>query len=257
MYWFSCYAMLSILFICTNNAGRSQLAEAICNHEFADSFKALSAGARATQVSAELYQYFQQHELQASHQTSKALESLPAQKFDYVITLCSEAKQECLSLPESPGVLHWELPSTRDEQGQPRFDAIAALLRQQLKRLQTYIQQRPQSLEPLQVFKLLSDETRLQIMMLIEDEQRLSVNELCQALAESQPKTSRHLALLRESGLLSTTRHGQQIFYHLPDCHDAWVAKVLATTRIANPSLINLPLLRLRELRLQLANQES
>ncbi len=58
------------------------------------------------------------------------------------------------------------------------------------------------SLLPLQLFKNLADETRLGIVLLLKARGELCVCDLCTALAQSQPKISRHLAMLRESGLL-------------------------------------------------------
>ena len=55
---------------------------------------------------------------------------------------------------------------------------------------------------PIQLFKILADETRLGIVLLLSELGELCVCDLCTALAQSQPKISRHLALLRESGLL-------------------------------------------------------
>jgi ArsR family transcriptional regulator len=58
------------------------------------------------------------------------------------------------------------------------------------------------SLTALQLFKNLSDETRLSIVLLLSEMGELCVCDLCTALEQSQPKISRHLAMLRESGLL-------------------------------------------------------
>lgn len=55
---------------------------------------------------------------------------------------------------------------------------------------------------PIQLFKILADETRLGIVLLLSELGELCVCDLCTALDQSQPKISRHLALLRESGLL-------------------------------------------------------
>ncbi|WP_119395301.1 metalloregulator ArsR/SmtB family transcription factor [Salinibius halmophilus] len=68
-----------------------------------------------------------------------------------------------------------------------------------------------------QLFKLLSDDTRLHSVLLIKQHQELCVCELTEALAISQPKISRHLAQLRQSGLLQDRRRGQWVFYRLAD----------------------------------------
>ncbi|WP_140435109.1 metalloregulator ArsR/SmtB family transcription factor, partial [Escherichia coli] len=59
---------------------------------------------------------------------------------------------------------------------------------------------------PIQLFKILADETRLGIVLLLSELGELCVCDLCTALDQSQPKISRHLALLRESGLLLDPR---------------------------------------------------
>ncbi|SHE60028.1 transcriptional regulator, ArsR family [Microbulbifer donghaiensis] len=73
----------------------------------------------------------------------------------------------------------------------------------------------------VQFFKCLSDETRLNATLLIQKEGELCVCELMETLGESQSKISRHLAQLRNCGILTDTRRGQWVFYSvqsdLPD----------------------------------------
>jgi ArsR family transcriptional regulator len=64
-------------------------------------------------------------------------------------------------------------------------------------------------------FKNLADKTRLTLIMLIASEDELCVCELTHALVLSQPKISRHLAQLRESGILSQRRQGKWVYYRL------------------------------------------
>ncbi|CAM3137859.1 metalloregulator ArsR/SmtB family transcription factor [Vibrio neptunius] len=80
---------------------------------------------------------------------------------------------------------------------------------------------------PHQFFKLLSDETRVRCLMLIEREECLSVGELTEALQESQPKISRHLAQLRSSGVLVDVRQGQWVFYRLSAELPGWMKKLI------------------------------
>lgn len=65
---------------------------------------------------------------------------------------------------------------------------------------------------PHQFFKLLADETRVRCLLVIAREQKVCVAELTEALNESQPKVSRHLALLRASGVIVDTRQGNGCF---------------------------------------------
>ena len=69
--------------------------------------------------------------------------------------------------------------------------------------------------ELLQIFKLLSDETRLRILLYLGREQELHVTALCTRLDQSQPAVSHHLALLREAKLIEARRDGKHNFYSL------------------------------------------
>ncbi len=64
-----------------------------------------------------------------------------------------------------------------------------------------------------QVFKLLSDETRLRILVYLSQSGELHVTDLCTRLGQSQPAVSHHLALLRVSGLIESRREGKHNFY--------------------------------------------
>lgn len=65
----------------------------------------------------------------------------------------------------------------------------------------------------VQVFKLLSDETRLRVLLYLAREGELHVTALCEKLEQSQPAVSHHLALLRVSGLIEARRDGKHNFY--------------------------------------------
>ena len=83
------------------------------------------------------------------------------------------------------------------------------------------------ALTPLQLFKNLSDETRLAIVLMLKAKNELCVCELTAVLQESQPKVSRHLAMLREGGLLLDRREGKWIYYRLSPHMPAWAAAVI------------------------------
>ncbi|CAI1517047.1 metalloregulator ArsR/SmtB family transcription factor [Serratia plymuthica] len=83
------------------------------------------------------------------------------------------------------------------------------------------------SLTPLKLFKNLSDDTRLHLVLLLRQAGELCVCELSGALDESQPKISRHLAMLRESGLLLDRREGKWIYYRLSPHMPAWAAAII------------------------------
>jgi ArsR family transcriptional regulator, arsenate/arsenite/antimonite-responsive transcriptional repressor len=71
----------------------------------------------------------------------------------------------------------------------------------------------------VQVFKLLSDETRLRILLYLVREGELHVTALCDKLGQSQPAVSHHLALLRVAGLIEARRDGKHNFYSVRKKH--------------------------------------
>ncbi|MBC3231523.1 transcriptional regulator [Serratia fonticola] len=83
------------------------------------------------------------------------------------------------------------------------------------------------TLTSLQLFKILSDETRLDIVLLLKQLGELCVCDLCTGLEKSQPKISRHLAMLRECGLLLDRKQGKWVHYRLSPHIPAWAALVV------------------------------
>lgn len=93
-------------------------------------------------------------------------------------------------------------------------------------------------ISPLQLFKCLADETRLYAMLMIHREGELCVCELMEALDASQPKISRHLALLRSTGVLTDTRRGHWVFYAMaPELPD-WARRILDHAAIAQGDVL-------------------
>lgn len=83
---------------------------------------------------------------------------------------------------------------------------------------------------PDHFYKSLADDTRLRCLLLITQYRELCVCELTEALNETQPKISRHLAQLRKNGILSDRRQGQWVFYQLHPELPNWSKSVLQTT---------------------------
>ncbi len=98
---------------------------------------------------------------------------------------------------------------------------------------------------PLQFYKCLADDTRLKAMLLISHEEELCVCELVAALKLSQPKVSRHLAQLRQCGLLSDRKQNQWVYYSINKALPEWAKNVLTQTLTANSSFYQNDLTRL------------
>lgn len=85
----------------------------------------------------------------------------------------------------------------------------------------------PDALAPADLFRALTDETRLRALVLMVVEGELCVCELTHALGVSQPKMSRHLAVLREAGLVAGRRERIWIYYRLAEAMPAWAREAL------------------------------
>ena len=94
-------------------------------------------------------------------------------------------------------------------------------------------------MKPDSLFNMLSDPTRLRALMLIQSEGEVCVCELTFALNESQPKISRHLALMRDAGIVQPRREGTWMHYRIDPALPEWgreiIAEVLDRLQELNP----------------------
>ncbi|MEY3289904.1 MAG: hypothetical protein RLZZ419_2146 [Pseudomonadota bacterium] len=88
-------------------------------------------------------------------------------------------------------------------------------------------------MSPALFFKCLSDDTRLRCVALLQKQGKLCVCELTAALDLSQPKISRHLALLRQCQLLLDSREGQWVYYQINPTLPDWAFPILANALAA------------------------
>lgn len=93
-------------------------------------------------------------------------------------------------------------------------------------------------MEQINFFKCLSDDTRLNIVTLVALNKELCVCDLTEKLQLSQPKISRHLALLRSSGLLQDRRQGQWVYYSINPQLPIWCHDILKIV-VSDPSLLS------------------
>lgn len=94
------------------------------------------------------------------------------------------------------------------------------------------------TLDPLTLFKSLADDTRLKIMLLINIYDEVCVCDLVNTLALSQPKISRHIAILRDNGLVEGDRRGKWVHYSLHPSVPAWVRSLLDEAQTENPKFM-------------------
>ena len=99
-----------ILFICTHNSARSQMAEGLLRSLGGDQFETLSAGTEATLVRPLAIKAMAEVGIDISKQQSKTLERYLSQPFDEVITVCDTAAEACPLFPGAAKMQHWSFP---------------------------------------------------------------------------------------------------------------------------------------------------
>jgi len=103
-------APIRVLFLCTHNSARSQMAEGLLRHLDGDAFAAFSAGTEATRVHPLAIAAMNEIGVDITGQRSKVLTEYLAQRFDAVITVCDNANDACPTFPGKTERLHWSLP---------------------------------------------------------------------------------------------------------------------------------------------------
>ena len=101
--------MKNVLFLCTGNSCRSQMAEGFGHALAPEGVRVFSAGIDPQGVNPRATAVMQEAGIDISGQTSKDLDALPAGEIDTVITLCGDAAERCPTLPGVKETLHWPL----------------------------------------------------------------------------------------------------------------------------------------------------
>ncbi|HEX3532340.1 MAG TPA: metalloregulator ArsR/SmtB family transcription factor [Thermoanaerobaculia bacterium] len=98
-----------VLFLCTHNSARSQMAEGVLRHFAGDRVEAHSAGTVATRVHPLAIAAMAERSIDISGQRSKHWEEFAGQQFDYVVTVCDNAREVCPVFPDTPERIHWSI----------------------------------------------------------------------------------------------------------------------------------------------------
>ena len=106
-----------VLFLCTHNSARSQMAEGLLRHLSRNHFEAMSAGTEATHVRPLAIRAMDEVGVDISAQKSETLGRYLREPFDYVITVCDEANEACPFFPGANERLHWSFPDPSKAQG--------------------------------------------------------------------------------------------------------------------------------------------
>jgi protein-tyrosine-phosphatase/DNA-binding transcriptional ArsR family regulator len=120
-----------VLFLCTGNSARSQMAEALLKHRSDDAIEARSAGSHPKPLHPNAVQVMAERGIDISGRRAKHFDRFARTRFDRVITLCDKVREICPQFPGAPVTAHWSMPdpaaaSGSDEDSYPAFARTAA-----------------------------------------------------------------------------------------------------------------------------------
>lgn len=106
-----------VLILCTGNSARSQMAEGLLRHDGGAGFEVYSAGVRPTSVRPEAVEAMREIGVDISAHRSKPVEEFEGRPFDYVITVCDHAKEQCPVYPAATRRVHWSFDDPAEAGG--------------------------------------------------------------------------------------------------------------------------------------------
>jgi arsenate reductase (thioredoxin) len=106
-----------VLFLCTGNSCRSQMAEGWLRHLGGDQFDAVSAGTHPVGLNPSAVQVMQEVDIDISNHVSERVGPYLEQQFDYVITVCDRAQENCPIFPSAASMLHWSFDDPAKAKG--------------------------------------------------------------------------------------------------------------------------------------------
>jgi ArsR family transcriptional regulator, arsenate/arsenite/antimonite-responsive transcriptional repressor / arsenate reductase (thioredoxin) len=124
-------APVRVLFLCTGNSARSQMAEALLRHRAGPAVQAFSAGSHPRPLHPNAVRVMRERGVDIHRQRSKHLEAFTGHRFDAVISLCDRVREVCPEFPGPPELIHWSTPDPAvgdDQQTYPAFQRTAAEL---------------------------------------------------------------------------------------------------------------------------------
>jgi len=115
-----------VLFLCTGNSARSQIAEALADELGAGAISADSAGSRPKPLHPNAVRVLRERGIDIAGRRSKHLDEFTGERFDYVISLCDRVREVCPEFPGHPTLVHWSIPDPAregdtDEETYPAF----------------------------------------------------------------------------------------------------------------------------------------
>jgi ArsR family transcriptional regulator, arsenate/arsenite/antimonite-responsive transcriptional repressor / arsenate reductase (thioredoxin) len=119
-------ARADVLFLCTGNSARSQMAEALAEQMSDGRVKAASAGSAPKPLHPAAVRVMESRGIDIAGRSSKHLDEFTGRRFDHVITLCDRVREVCPEFPGTPDRVHWSVPDpARADDGDAAFERTA------------------------------------------------------------------------------------------------------------------------------------
>jgi len=130
-----------VLILCTGNSARSQMAEGLLRDMSGDKFEVVSAGVAPSHVRPEAIEVMREIGIDISGHRSKSVDEFIGQEFDYVITVCDNANQECPIFSGKTERIHWSIedPAAVEGEEQVRLAAFRSGRDELSERLRTLV----------------------------------------------------------------------------------------------------------------------
>jgi arsenate reductase len=134
-----------VIFVCTHNSARSQMAEGMLRAWGGERFEVHSAGTEATRVRPEAIVAMAEVGIDISAQTSKTLEPYLGESFSWLITVCDQAKEACPTIPGVRQQAHWSIddPSGVEGDEETRLEAFRVARDDLGDRIRAFIRAQP------------------------------------------------------------------------------------------------------------------
>lgn len=128
-----------ILFLCTGNSARSQMAEGLLRLMAGDRFEAESAGTHPAGLNPMTVTAMEEIGAEVRHHRSKHVEEFVGQSFTYVITVCDRAKEACRVFPAAFKILHWSFEDPAAVPPESRLEAFRRVRNEIKERLSQFL----------------------------------------------------------------------------------------------------------------------
>lgn len=138
---------MTILFLCTGNSCRSQMAEGWASHLWPEGFTAVSAGTHPQGMNPFTVKVMSEAGVDIASHTSKSIEDIDINTVDVLVTVCDSAKESCPVMPGVETVIHRSFPDPYAPDQDPNDEDVLTVYREVRDSIRTWVESLPASLD--------------------------------------------------------------------------------------------------------------